>query len=1346
MRHFGDVSAFLRSTFFCVTISLVTTLMAQDGGSLPDSSAASDDPQVDREILFTSKLMGYFRMPDHQPYQRTPSDPRCPVTWGDASPDARIFIENFRNRPRNTLLVGTGDNFAPNYYSRVLHGAPRVAPDGTLRAPGKELYQWDEEKWTWYQHVDDFTNAKLQLGVSTLPTDNVGCFLSYVGYDALVPGKHDFYYGPEHLRQLARFIAGPGKRERDPNNDREFPPVQMLAANMMIKTTWANDHAPIPDSGKLPLPFATKYAQLPPPSKDDTTNRCKDPSGENYCAEYRKLEIVDFTDSGFAFPWMRFVRINATGSWRPEFLDSLEVYLCEAVSDDPDDFLGHDGFCKDQHRLGPDTRATDAAQKESGPEALVYKLPEADFLRPGHNYAICIAPPEKTVDQRHDTQAAETKPYCLRFAVYDPFFQYPNWNDAKHSDPAERYKNPDLWVVKEGDGKTPVVIFGVVDPQLQEHVGGDNFAWRTVKGTPGTAKHDKRYTTQLTIADPVRALIHLQDYFEDQYHREHGQDFQGIRVLLAQMSPEAVKQLAEHLPSCLRFDVIVSAADDALATPNQKLEYFPGHGAGNGGCEARAGASGLKMKGTDELMNGSLAIPTTFVAVPPSHEQPPALPLNSVPGNPKSRVVQARKLHITGSRPNLIYSLKGHPLFVPPSAAAQSKVRADRFWSDVWCSIYEDDHTKKCPIQGEPKPAASGDQAQTTAISKPTTSLSWDSDAKKRALQQLVLWSIRERYKTDVALLQERDFYLHGLDDYLAEYCQVIDGPDGKPECDPHYPAELDTQEILDRILWKGDYIQVRSVQGSVLKSVLKESSQFSKAEKIPYSPIGESGRALVKLGIQPDEKNGGDYLINDKPLDPGALYTVATSDYIGLGDTGYPELPTPPVGTAPPPASEFGEIVTVSGSTCQTLTKSVKGCSPPLHLKDYYDELVNQTPDDPRKGNTSWRKFYAWTYLHRSLGQPPPKHKGLQAPPGSDDITARMQEKVDAEKNWDFSLDKASVGFTALTHNGGEQELSQNFGGVANGDVNARHAHSWAWDLNSKVTLFHTKYDLFASEGMQYTSSFTAQSSGPRSESQSRNQFTVEGGSYLRPWRKDKKLWQLSGVLAGHFETQLANPLTNITLSPVPPSTSSSQLFFKQGRTRLLLGRTGARFQDRKSFVEAGLEGGATLNNIESFSALTAPGGPTATCFLQATFSLTKCLNQFNKDNPETPVTSKSQVTVNRSLQPRYGVYWNMGMTVPINPTISYNFTDASDYFFNSSGDNSTDTRFRHTLVHTLKFTVLPNLSFEPTYTIFLYQNKLDYNFLFQQQYAVKINYSFDWANWHERKQQLQYKKSGAQ
>lgn len=1301
-------------------------------------------PPMDREILFTGKLMGYYRLPNQQLFARSASDPPCtvPGPGHQESRDATVFIEKYRQRSLDTLLVGTGDNFAPNYYSRVLYGATN---DDGSSPPAKELYSWEGKNWLWYEDIrrkSPDTHAQLQQGISTIPTDNVGCFLSYVHYDAIVPGKHDFYYGTERLRQLARFMASIEQKDKD------FWPVQMLAANLMIKTSWAKDHTPIPDSGKPPLPFLAKYSQIPLPPQIGKNQRSLPVD-----IPYRNLEIVDFTNGGFAFPWMQFIRIDAKGSWpQTDFKKLLEVYLCEAQTDDPDDFLNHGGFCNNQHPLHLSDRATMAAQGDvaKGTVPLVYDLPEAAPLQPGRNYAVCIRPPEITVDLRNDEEARHGKPYCFRFSVYNPFFQFPNWQDRGHNDPAGRYKNPGLWALREGDGKTPVVIFGVVDPQLEEHVGGDNFAWRTVRGALGGAEPDNRFTTKLEIADPVLTLIHLQDYFEKQYGEEHANaEFHGIRVLLAQMPPEEVKQLAEHLPRCLRFDVIVSAADDALATHNQVLQLHPTAVDESQVCHGGEGTSGLKMR-SSRVVNETLATPATFIAVPPSHERSAALPARHQPDEQESRFLQVRELRISAdSRPNLTYALDGDPLPVRLPDKTTFVGMANSFWRDVCRSVYGAAGTNEClpkdeDLNKQMTPNRESVRMLTTRNPGTTTTIPWDDDVKKRAIQQLALWSMREQYHTDVALLQERDFYPGGLDDYLAEHCVIL--PSQRLQCDPSLP---DTKEILDRIIWKGDYIQVKSVQGSVLKNVLKQSDQFSKTEKTPYASPGESGRPLVKLGIQPDGKNGGDYLINGRPLDSTAVYTVATSDYIGLGDTGYPDLVTPPVGDPDPAASATEPIITVSGRTCETLVRVQElpstSCHGKLNREGYYDELTNRTPDDVRKGNTSWHKFYAWTFLHGELGQPSPKSKG-QAPPGPEDIAAQMQKRVDAEKNWDFSLDKASIGFSALTHTDNEQTLSREFGGVQNAQVNAKHSHSWDWDANSKFTLFHPKFDEFVSEGLQYSSSFTSQISGPRSETQSRNQFAVDGGTYLHPWATNKQLPQWSAVVAGHFETSVANPLTNINLNAVPPSASPSTLIFPQGRTRLLLGRTGARFQDRKSYIEAGLEGGETLNAIEQFHVLTAPGGPAVTCFLQASVSLSKCLNTFNQNNPLTPVTPNSNVSVIRRHQERYGVYWSIGLTVPVNPTISYNFQDSSDYFFNSPLDNSADTRFRHQLVNSLKFTVFPNLSFEPTYTIFLYENKLDYHFLLQQQYTVKINYSFDWSNWHESKQQLRYKKPSPQ
>ena len=40
-----------------------------------------------------------------------------------------------------------------------------------------------------------------------IPMDNVANFFVREGYAALVPGKQDFYFGPERTRELARFMA-----------------------------------------------------------------------------------------------------------------------------------------------------------------------------------------------------------------------------------------------------------------------------------------------------------------------------------------------------------------------------------------------------------------------------------------------------------------------------------------------------------------------------------------------------------------------------------------------------------------------------------------------------------------------------------------------------------------------------------------------------------------------------------------------------------------------------------------------------------------------------------------------------------------------------------------------------------------------------------------------------------------------------------------------------------------------------------------------------------------------------------------------------------------------------------
>ena len=1283
-------------------------------------------------LLITGQLMGYYRVPNRQTLEHRNCE-------GDPSLDASVFFSRFGRStqfgqsPVNEIRLGMGDNFAPNYYSRSFDMSEETDhPD-----PAKYYYSWDtnQSKWRPISELPD-NAADIQNGHGTIAMDNVACFFLQAHYDAIVPAKHDIYYGPDRLRGLARLLANPTEMELvGLGFVPRYHAVQMLATNMVIKTTWANGHEPKPDSTKHHLLFATEYT-----------------AAESGACPKCSFEVTSFSDSGFVFPWMQLVHVTANG--RTDQFDQKSaprLFLCKAIGPDdspgdPDSFMEASGseFCNKAMRLDfvsdkfekpASDQKKDSSNKAAGaePHELVYRIPtksdllqrKPSILAPGHNYAICVVDSSlnliqdqpksedsllaRTSNQKKDQHTNKPRPYCVRFSVYIPFLQYPDWPEERYDRGPVHYKNPSLYVLKNDreedvkSGRTPVVIFGIVDPELLADVGADNSSWQTVKGDSTSGGWKKDYDTRTAIVDPVETLNQLEDYFETVYEQTHKDSFRGLRVLMAEMSPGRAKQLAERLPKRLRFDVILSAADDQQATPNQELRvqpaiYLP--------CAPILDPCEKKEA---ETANGGVATPTSFLVVPPGHDQADV------------RQLQARELTIkTDGVSYWNYSLSGDPALVPvPGTSSLAEAKAE-FWTAMCRSV-----------PGADNDSAGKDSKDKNKNQECNGARDWDESKKTTIIQHLALWSIRKKYGADVALLQKRDFYIHGVEDYLSEHCRIWE-KHGLQCSAP--PEPLDIQEILDRVVWKGDVVKTRSVQGSVLKKVLEESGQFEEREKQIYLYISDAGRPLVMLGIRKDPEDSNNYLINSKPLDPKAIYTVATSDYIALGDTGYPELAKPPTGDLDRPALPVGGIYRIAGLACKEVRPVQNNCEERISAKDYFDRIANRQPDDPGPGNTSLHKFYAWTFLRPHLGQPVKKEA---------DPTVPLEKRV----NWEWSVEQLSIGFSGLSHTDTTEKLSQEFGGVLNSQVNANHSHSWDWDANSKIAFYHPKADWFVEETLQYSSSFIAQIDAPRSETQSRNLLAFDGGTYFHLYpSRGKELPQFSLVLSGHFDTQVAGVLTNLAVNTALVSAGPATLTFNQGRTMFIAARPGLRWQNRESYIEAGLQGGSTLNTIKQFDITTAPGGPTVSCTLQDSVSLTNCINAFSQNNPNTPVTTSSNIRVERRPIDRYGAYWKIKMSVPINPVVSYSFRDRSEYYFLSSGDNLLNTRFLHELVNTVKFMVLPNLSFEPTYTIFLYENKLDYNFLLQQQYSVKINYSFSLSNLHESKRQFRYAKGSSE
>jgi len=238
--------------FVLYFVSNVLPLRCDDGNAPP-----VPERNTELNILFTGRLLGYFRKPSLQsgaPQLRSsvldPQQFPCP----DVAQDKDISYEGEQLlnavRPyeyKSRLLVGTGDNFALYLPSRIFAPSPDASADSKSGQYSKDQFRWDSSGLKWVSDPSALL-AGLRKGLAVVPTDNVGCFLAFAGYDAIVPGKEDFYFGAERLQALARFLASIPKSDR-------YHPVQMLAANLLVKTSWFSDHDPIPDSKKPRLEF-----------------------------------------------------------------------------------------------------------------------------------------------------------------------------------------------------------------------------------------------------------------------------------------------------------------------------------------------------------------------------------------------------------------------------------------------------------------------------------------------------------------------------------------------------------------------------------------------------------------------------------------------------------------------------------------------------------------------------------------------------------------------------------------------------------------------------------------------------------------------------------------------------------------------------------------------------------------------------------------------------------------------------------------------------------------------------------------------------------------------------------
>ena len=482
LRHLITIMAFLA----------VLSVSGWSQCSKPQAqSSVSDCPT----ILYTARLLGYVRHSESGPYQEVVTDL------------LRTQIENSRKGNHNSILVGMGDNLAPDYGSRFdVDGTPKT------RVPKDGKFDFDR--------------------------DPLATVFSDLGYDALVPEKEDFYFGPEYLRQLGNYLSGPDAKRQ----------VKLLAANLLIRTSPVTPR--VPDD--VELDYVTHMKGISASLSDPVL-----PWKRTIIVSIDKQFIQSGLTAKLCIATDSPVEIDA-GEYSDQSQKGCRILCREEAENGKYKPTAGQG-CEEEWTSPPPSTLN------KGPMSYAFVLPDSSerlHLEAGKSYGFCVTGKvphdfgEKT-DVTQKEWMAKGERFCQPFQVERPFF-----NDASVKDRALQSPNPWFEADRGDQEETHFVVFAVVDPELRNRLSRENAAWRDVGG-----QH-----SEIAVIPPEVALSQTMEAYERfQLNHPLKKDQTLIRVLLAQMPPANAEALAAYLNARqgknpliheFKFDLVLSAADE----------------------------------------------------------------------------------------------------------------------------------------------------------------------------------------------------------------------------------------------------------------------------------------------------------------------------------------------------------------------------------------------------------------------------------------------------------------------------------------------------------------------------------------------------------------------------------------------------------------------------------------------------------------------------------------------------------------------------------------------------------------------------------------------------------------
>jgi hypothetical protein len=1235
----------------CAFLNCRSQAQTTDPGSGPPRPLTLD-------VVYTGRTLGYFRFPNFQPRLSFDHCVDDPNTMSDSTRD---FYRNLSKEAASAqLLLGMGDNFAIDLNARTFADGP----EGSRNRQPKDLWTWDDANHQWIPDNKVVKGSPLErllvAGNGTIPADNVGCFIRYAKYDAIVPGKHDFYYGPERLRMLARFLMT--------DQGAAFPKVRMLAANMAIVSSAPLAAPRIPDFQRqrdITGHNALGYQVIQQPKDGEPGIQVALPDA--VLPYLRQITIHNAFDL-FAPTGARIILQNepdkTTFVSRPQGLpgganavtltepggrqvQANVVYRFDTVQFCPAKAGAGDPYQLDFTKcVDLIVDAPALAGAKSLKNDLFYRT-KSPVLEPNSDWGVCL---HLLAPQRKDVPPV----LCQLFTVHAPFLQYPNGADSPI---------PPYFLKTVGNGA--VAIFGVVDPALSSSVGRLNDAWLNT---------NRKYDTQVEVIDPASAL--------SQVLQECNADVRCMtarKVLLAQMSNSAALQLVSNLD--FTFDLVVSATDDTRETGN--------------------------------------IVFTKDITTPP---------LRSTDGRPPSVVTPGSVYN--ANNPGQITLLFQHATVTRPPGCQDNSLCAGEWQLR--------NRVTASPCACVP-PAGGGTTLRTAALKAlegrgvKDTSL-WSTED---ALERLALLLMQERFGADVSMLQGRDLF------------------EAKETGDANVtPGNL--KDLIDRVYWKGDFALPITVTGATLKSLLKKSAAFTAAENNSVNIDLEKGQGLISLAVFKELATAA-YLVNAQPIRDASLYSVAATDYLAFGDTGYTDFQTPPV---PPPlrVRDFRTLHPIANLVCASIRDALAAnvnptyrntdCGPLELIATSYQDASDQLPFDTTAGYTAWRRFVAWAAptLHY--------HRDFDVYAGANDAEKRSQEKP----RFSITMEKADVSLTDNLH---QQTLHPVAGGIVdaqtlkfNGNpisqVTAPNSLSLSYDNRTRIRWAGRRFDWFALDDLAYSSTTTQNTpTNPNyTRSLSSNSLGIEAGFLARilPVHR-KEVWDIKVLVSERLDTQLRSPLISLPLNDVQTSTYLRAL----NHTYRLLTKNGFRLDDERSWVEAGIEygedyrlpksyqfgnqmcpGGAGENPANAVYLSPKPVTPSVPAYPAGDQSLLDCVAYYSDAALFTSptITDASPLSVMKTNRAQRGIFLNFSFNIPLPVTtkVSYLLENKGDLFANLRNDLPTDTRYFDELSNSLLIAAFGNFSVKPEVDFYTYKARVTGYEIHTWQTMVSLSYSFDW------------------